>query len=98
MDKPKLGFVALRSLKQLGPRDAAEVLGEIRTIYFKTSKKTIDADLDHALELLRSLPDEETREKATVYMHGLSEMEREWRGKKPAKLQKSKKPRNKPEG
>lgn len=82
MDTPKLGFVALKSLKQQGPRDAADVLGEIRTIYFKTSKKTIDADMEHALELLKSLPDEESREKATVYMHGLSEMQQEWRGKK----------------
>jgi hypothetical protein len=78
MDKPALGFVALKSLRQTGPADPAATLDEIRKIYFNTTRQTIDADLSHALELLKSLPDEETREKATVFMHGLSEMQREW--------------------
>lgn len=90
-DKAKLGFVALNSLKPQPPRDAAAILADIRTIYFKTSRKTIDGDLAHALELLKSLPDEDAREKATVYMHGLSEMQREWQGKKPKPIQKLKK-------
>lgn len=86
MTTSNLGFVALKSLKQQGPQDAATILGELRTIYFKTTKQTIDADFAHALELLKALPDEETREKATVFMHGLSEMQREWQAtKKPAR-------------
>ena len=44
MTTSKLGFVALKSLKQQGPQDAAAILGELRTIYFKTTKQTIDAD------------------------------------------------------
>ena len=50
----------------------------IRTIYFKTTKHTIQHDLAHAIELLKALPDEEAREKATVYMEGLAQMRKEW--------------------
>jgi hypothetical protein len=75
------GFVPLKSLKQ-GPPDAAAALAEIRRIYFKTTKQTIDNDFAHAIELLKSLPTEEDREKATVYMQGLAEMQRNWARKK----------------
>jgi hypothetical protein len=76
-DKPALGFVALKSITQ-GPPDPEAALAEIRTIYFNTTKKTIDHDLAHAIELLKSLPSEDDRERATVFMQGLSEMQREW--------------------
>jgi hypothetical protein len=75
------GFVSLKSLKQ-GLPDAAAALAEIRRIYFKTSRQTIDHDLAHAIELLKSLPSEDEREKATVYMQGLAEMQRNWAGKR----------------
>jgi hypothetical protein len=71
------GFVSLKSLKQ-GPPDTAAALAEIRRIYFKTTRQTIDHDLAHAIELLKSLPSEAEREKATVYMQGLAEMHRNW--------------------
>ncbi len=74
------GFVPLKSLKQ-GARDPNAALGEIRRIYFKTSKKTIEHDIAHAIELLKSLPEEE-RDKAAVYMEGLAQMRKEWEGKK----------------
>jgi hypothetical protein len=77
VDKRSLGFVALKSLKQ-GPPDPGMALSEIRRIYFHTTRQTIDNDLAHAIELLKSLPTEELREKATVFMQGLSEMQREW--------------------
>jgi len=77
VEKPALGFIALKSLKQ-GPPDADAALAEIRRIYFNTTRQTIDNDLAHAIELLKSLPTEQTREKATVFMQGLSEMHREW--------------------
>jgi hypothetical protein len=71
-------------LKALSPKAAAPAatLAEIRAIYFKTSAATIDADLQHAIALLMSLPDEETRERATVYMEGLNDMRKEWAGRK----------------
>lgn len=71
------GFVALKSLKK-GPPDPTEALAEIRRIYFKTTKKTIDNDFAHAIDLLKSLPDEDTRDKAAVYMEGLAQMRRDW--------------------
>lgn len=75
-DKP-LGFVALKSIKQ-GPQDPKAVLAQIREIYFKTTKRTIQHDIVHAIELLKSLPSEDERDKAAVYMDGLSQMRSEW--------------------
>ena len=71
------GFVALRSLKQ-GPTSAAEALADIRRIYFQTTKRTIEHDLAHAIELLRGMDSEDDRDKAAVYMDGLSQMRSEW--------------------
>ena len=84
MDNLPHGFVALKSIKQ-GPADPRAALAQIREIYFKTTKKTIQHDLAHAIELLKSLPSEEERDKAAVYMDGLSQMRSEWaedRGRK----------------
>jgi hypothetical protein len=75
--KKPTGFVPLKSITGGAP-DPATALAEIRQIYFKTSRRSIDNDFTHALELLKSLPDEETRAKAHVYMEGLAEMAREW--------------------
>ena len=82
MAKSSDGFVSLKSLKQ-GPPNAAAALAEIRRIYFKTTRQTIDHDLAHAIELLKSLPSEDERETATVYMQGLAEMQRNWAKKTP---------------
>ena len=76
-------FVSLKSLSGKGPSSPEEILAEIRRIYFKTTRQTIDHDLAHAIELLKSLPSEDDREKATVYMQGLAEMQRNWAKKKP---------------
>jgi len=79
------GFVPLKSLKARAKPDPAVTLAEIRRIYFKTTRLTIDHDLAHAIELLKSLPTEDDREKATVYMQGLAEMQRNWAKKKKSK-------------
>lgn len=81
-DKP--AFVPLTSLVKGAP-DAATALATIRGIYFKTTKRTIEHDIAHAIDLLKSLPSEDEREKATVYMEGLAQMRREWAAKKPAR-------------
>jgi hypothetical protein len=73
-----MAFVPITSLKPGGRPDPKAVLAEIRTIYFKTTRKTIDHDFDHAIELLKSLASEDDREKATVYMEGIAQMRREW--------------------
>ena len=67
----------MKSLKQ-GPPDPGDALAEIRRIYFATTRQTIDHDFAHAIELLKSLPDEDERQKAHVYMEGLAEMQRGW--------------------
>ncbi len=54
---------------------------EIRRLYFKTTRQTIQADLEKALDLLKSMASEEERERATVYMEGLAQMRRDWSGK-----------------
>lgn len=79
-DKPAAGFVSLKSVKHGAP-DPAAALAEIRQIYFRTSRQTIDNDFAHAIELLKSLPDDEARARAHVYMEGLAEMRREWGGR-----------------
>ena len=75
-------FIPLKSLKPGPPPDPQAILADIRRIYFKTTRRTIEHDIAHAIELLKSLPSEEEREKATVYMEGLAQMRREWARKK----------------
>jgi hypothetical protein len=58
--------------------DADAILTEIKRLYYETSKTTIGNDFARAIDLLKSLPDEAARERATVYMDGLAEMRREW--------------------
>jgi len=53
-------------------------LAEIRRLYFSTTKQTIQEDLAKALDLLKSMPSEEERERATVYMEGMAQMRAEW--------------------
>jgi hypothetical protein len=79
MAKTPPGFVPLTSLKGGAP-DPETARAEIRKIYFATTRQTIDNDLAHAIALLQSLPSEDDREKATVYMEGLAQMQREWAG------------------
>ena len=57
-------------------------LAEIKRLYFAATRQTIQADLAKALDLLKSMESEDERERATVYMHGLNEMRRDWGQKK----------------
>ena len=60
----------------------ADKHAEIRRLYFKTTRQTIQEDLAKALDLLKSMASEEERERATVYMEGMAQMRAEWgRGK-----------------
>jgi hypothetical protein len=71
------GFVPLKSLRTGAP-DPQQALAEIRKIYFNTTRRTIQHDLAHAIELLKTIPTEEEREKARVYMDGLAQLRSEW--------------------
>jgi hypothetical protein len=57
-------------------------LAEIRILYFRTTRATIERDLAKALDLLKSMPTEEDRERATVCMEGMAQMRRDWAPKK----------------
>ena len=56
---------------------ADEQLAEIKKIYFDTTRKTIDSDFDRAVDLIKSMPEDE-RHRATVYMEGLAQMRKEF--------------------
>jgi hypothetical protein len=53
-------------------------LGEIRRLYFATTRATIERDFDKALELLKGMDSDEERSRATVFMHGLAQMRADW--------------------
>lgn len=57
---------------------AQDKLTEIRRLYFATTKQSIAADFDRAVQLLKSMETEEERERATVYMEGLAQMQKDW--------------------
>jgi hypothetical protein len=53
-------------------------IAEIRRLYFRTTRQTIQADLAKALDLLKSMNSEEERERATVFMEGMAQMRSDW--------------------
>ena len=59
-------------------------LAEIRRLYFKATRQTIQDDLAKALDLLKSMATEEERERATVYMEGMAQMRKDWSGRQRA--------------
>ena len=59
-------------------------VAEIKTIYQQTSRATIARDIERAIGLLKSLGSEEERERAAVFMDGLSQMRSEWKVTSPA--------------
>jgi hypothetical protein len=63
-------------------RPPAEVIAEIRQLYFKTTARTIDGDFDRAIDLLKSIRLPEDRQRATVFMEGLAEMRKDWKKKR----------------
>jgi hypothetical protein len=59
---------------------SADPLEEIRRLYYNATKHTIQKDLTRAVQLLKSMPTEDDRQRAAVYMDGLSQMRSEWAG------------------
>lgn len=57
---------------------SGDPLDEIRRLYFSATRATIQRDLDRAVRLLKSMPTEDDRQRAAVYMDGLSQMRSEW--------------------
>lgn len=56
----------------------SRALEEIKRLYYSATRATIGRDFDRAIDLLKTMPGEEEREPATVYMQGLADMRREW--------------------
>jgi hypothetical protein len=54
-------------------------VAEIKAIYQQATRATIARDLERAIALLKTLRTEEERERAAVYMDGLSQMRSEWK-------------------
>jgi hypothetical protein len=61
---------------------SAEKIEEIRKMYFAATPKSIQRDIERAIDILKSLKDDEERSKAAVYMEGLNEMRKEWKAKR----------------
>ena len=55
-----------------------DAIAEIKKIYYAATKATIQNDLVRAIDLLKTLPSEEDRQRVAVYMDGLSQMRSEW--------------------
>jgi len=53
-------------------------LAAIRRLYFQATARTIVRDLERAVALLSRIESADARERAAVYMDGLSQMRSEW--------------------
>lgn len=56
----------------------SDTLDAIRKLYYGATRATITRDFDRAIDLLKSMPCEEERERAAVYMDGLAQMRADW--------------------
>jgi hypothetical protein len=61
---------------------SADKVAEIRRMYFSATPKTIQRDLERAIDILKSLASDAERSRAAVYMEGLNELRKEWKGKR----------------
>ena len=55
-----------------------ETLERLKELYFRTTQATIEDAFDEAIDLLKSLPSDDERQRAAVYMEGLAEMKQEF--------------------
>jgi hypothetical protein len=55
-----------------------DATAEIKRLYYQATKASIQKDLERAIDLLKSMPDEDARQRVAVYMDGLSQMRSEW--------------------
>ena len=58
---------------------SSEKIDEIRRIYFATTAKTIRRDIERAIDILKTLDNDDERGKAAVFMEGLNDMRKEWK-------------------
>jgi hypothetical protein len=73
------------------------LLDDIRKLYFGATARTIEADFDRAIDLIKAMSSEDDRERAVVFMEGLAAMKKQWAGSKPAgRVPRDRKPGRKP--
>ena len=60
---------------------SADKIAEIRRLYFAATPKTIQRDLERAIDILKSLRSDDDRSRASGYMEGLNELRKEWKGR-----------------
>ena len=65
--------------QQMNTDMSGDKIEEIRRMYFGTTPKTIERDLDRAIDILKSLKTDEERSKTAVFMEGLNELRKEWK-------------------
>ena len=58
-----------------------DALAEIKRLYYSTTRATIQRDLKRAIELMKQMKTDEDRERAAVFMDGLSQMRAEFKGR-----------------
>ena len=58
-----------------------DALEEIKRLYYATTRATIQRDLKRAIELMKQMKTDEERERAAVFMDGLSQMRAEFKGR-----------------
>jgi hypothetical protein len=62
--------------------DKHDKIDEIRRLYFAATPKTIQRDIDRAIDILKTLRSDDERSKAAVFMEGLNEMRKEWKSRR----------------
>jgi len=68
----------MKPLPLLTMLSSDQKLAEIKRLYYQTTRPTITQDFAKAIDLVKSLTSEEERERAAVYMDGLSQMRSDW--------------------
>ena len=53
-------------------------IAQIKQLYYEATPATVTRHLAKAITILKAMPTEEERERAAVYMDGLSQMRSEW--------------------
>ena len=53
-------------------------IAEIKRLYYDATPATVERAMARAIALLKEMPTEEERERASVFMDGLSQMRSEW--------------------
>ncbi len=56
-----------------------DAIAEIKKLYYAATRATIERDLERAIDLLKTLPTEEARDRVAVFMDGLAQMRLEWK-------------------